>query len=148
MVGERWDRSTSDRADLVIVNARVYSPGDGGQVRERFDEAIAVRGSKILLVGSNGEIEKLAGLGTRRIDAKGASVTPAFNDAHVHLFSGAESLQQVDLLDAPSLDEVANRIRSFAVAHPDKKVIVWARLVIWNVFRWSADASATGCDRF
>jgi predicted amidohydrolase YtcJ len=105
-------------ADIIIVNAKVYSPPD------RFTEAVAIKSNKILAVGKQAEIEQLAREHTRRIDAGGASVTPAFNDAHVHMFSGSESLQQVDLLDAVSLEDIGNRIRSFAVANPKKAVIV------------------------
>jgi predicted amidohydrolase YtcJ len=105
-------------SDIVIVNAKVYSPPN------RFAEAIAIQGNKIQAIGKRAEIEKLAGKNTLRIDADGATVSPAFNDAHVHMFSGSESLQQVDLLDAVSLEDIGNRIRSFSIAHPKKSVIV------------------------
>ncbi|MDX1925962.1 MAG: amidohydrolase [Pirellulaceae bacterium] len=105
-------------SDIVIVNAKVYSPPN------RFAEAIAIRGNKIQAIGKRADIEKLAGRNTLRIDADGATVSPAFNDAHVHMFSGSESLQQVDLLDAVSLEDIGNRIRSFSIAHPKNAVIV------------------------
>ncbi len=105
-------------ADLVVINAKVYTGDDG------FAEAIAIKSKQILAVGKNTEIERLAGAATRRIDANGCSLTPGFNDGHVHLFSGAESLQQVNLLDASSLEDIGNRIRSFAIAHPQRPVIV------------------------
>ncbi len=105
-------------ADIIIVNAKVYSSKDN------LYEAIAIKANKILEVGTRARIEKLAGDHTRRIDAGEASVTPGFIDAHVHMFSGSESLQQVDLLDAVSLEDIGNRIRSFEIANPKKKVIV------------------------
>lgn len=105
-------------ADVVIFNAKVYSTQD------RLDEAIAITSNKIVAVGTRTEIEKLVAESTLRIDAAGGAVTPGFNDAHVHLFSGSESLQQVDLLDASSLEDIGNRIRSFAIANPQKSVVV------------------------
>ena len=105
-------------ADLIIVNAKVYSPPDN------FYEAIAIKANRILAVGKQAEIEKLAGEKTRRVDAGGGTVSPGFNDAHVHMFSGSESLQQVDLLDAVSLEDISHRIRSFSIANPKKAVIV------------------------
>ncbi len=107
----------SQVADIIIVNAKVYSPPD------KFYAAIAIKANKILAVGTQTEIEKLVVERTRRLDAGGGTVTPAFNDSHVHMFSGSESLQQVDLLDAVSLDDIDNRIRSFAIANPKKAVI-------------------------
>ena len=123
-IAQGANASLPEGADIVIVNAKVYSPGEQGAASDRFHDAIAIQGKKILAVGSRAEIERLATDQTQSIDAKGASVTPGFNDAHVHLFSGSESLQQVDVLDAASLEEIGNRIRSFAIANPKKAVIV------------------------
>ena len=108
----------SQRADLIIVNARVFLAEDG------FHEAIAIKGNTIAAVGRRAEIEKLIGEKTLQIDGGGCSVTPGFNDAHVHLFSGSESLQQVDLLEATSFEDIGSRIRSFATANPLKAVVV------------------------
>ena len=111
-------RKHSKATDTIVVNAKAYSPPD------IFAEAIAIKGNKIQAIGKRADIEKLAGENTQRIDANEATVTPAFNDSHVHMFSGSESLQQVDLLDAVSLEDIGNRIRSFAIANPKKPVIV------------------------
>ncbi len=105
-------------ADLLVFNARVYS------WNVEFSEAIAIRDNKILAMGPKVEVEKLSNDRTRRIDAKGCAVTPGFNDSHVHMFAGGESLQQVNLLDATSLEDIGHRIRSFAIANPKRSVIV------------------------
>ena len=47
-------------------------------------EAIAIRGERILAVGSNAEIKKLASAKTRLIDLVGRAVIPGINDAHFH----------------------------------------------------------------
>ena len=54
-------------------------------------EALAVQGNKVLRVGSNREIQRLARAQTTVIDAKGGSVLPGFNDAHVHLIGGGQT---------------------------------------------------------
>ena len=41
-------------------------------------EALAVRGNHILAVGSASDIDNLAGPNTKRIDARGMTVTPGF----------------------------------------------------------------------
>ena len=71
---------TQQSADTIVVNAKAYSPPD------IFAEAIAIKGNKIQAIGKRADIEKLAGENTQRIDANGATVTPAFNDSHVHMF--------------------------------------------------------------
>jgi hypothetical protein len=46
-------------------------------------------------------------------------VTPGFNDAHLHLVSGAVTLERVDLLEDATTAAVQARIRSFAAANPN-----------------------------
>jgi hypothetical protein len=50
----------------------------------RIAEAMAVRDGRILAVGSNAEIGKLAGSGTERVDLGGKTVLPGIIDSHVH----------------------------------------------------------------
>ena len=115
IVGAQKDDQDA-RAELVILNGRVYrADGSGG-----FGEAVAVAGNKILKVGTNREIKRLATRGTRTIDAHGGTVLPGFNDAHLHLVSGGLGLQQATLLDATTLPQVEETIRAFAAAHPDR----------------------------
>ncbi|HYG83196.1 MAG TPA: amidohydrolase [Pyrinomonadaceae bacterium] len=97
-------------AELVIYNARVRTM-DG---RQPAAEAVAVYGNRVVAVGSSEEIRKLAGKGTRLIDAHGALVLPGFNDAHVHFLSGGFQLASVDLRDAATPQEFSERIRRFA----------------------------------
>ena len=62
-------------------------------------EAIAVRGERIAVVGSNGEAEALVGPDTRVIDLAGAFVSPGFNDGHVHVESTGALIVGVNLLE-------------------------------------------------
>ncbi len=67
-------------------------------------EAIAVRGTRILAVGSSAEIEALAVGTTRRIALEGRTVVPGFDDAHAHVgFSGPPS-KDVTVDPSPSPD--------------------------------------------
>jgi predicted amidohydrolase YtcJ len=43
-----------------------------------------VRGSRIVAVGSNADVQKLAGPNTQRIDLRGKSMVPGFIDNHAH----------------------------------------------------------------
>src|SRR3712207_3464523 len=92
-------------ADLVVVNANVRTMDS----KRPTAEAVAVYGGRVMAVGSSNEIRKLAGKGTRVIDARGALLLPGFNDAHVHLLSGGFQLSSVDLRDAPTPQEFAAR---------------------------------------
>ena len=68
-------------ADLVLTNGKIIT------VDERFTiaQAVAVRGDQIVAVGTDQDINRLAGPATRRIDLRGQSVIPGLIDNHMHL---------------------------------------------------------------
>jgi predicted amidohydrolase YtcJ len=116
-------------ANLIIVNAKVHTM-DRNQPSA---EAVAVFGNRFAAIGSTKEIRKLAGTGTRVIDAKGELVLPGFNDAHVHFLSGGFQLSSVDLRDANTPEEFAERIRNFAAKLPEGR---WITGGDWDHERW------------
>jgi len=70
-----------EKADLVIINGKVLTIDNDNPIAE----AIAVKGEKIIAVGTTKEISSLVSKdATKIIDAKGRLVIPGFNDAHVH----------------------------------------------------------------
>ena len=113
-------REDDGPVDLIVINGKVYA-SDGGS---DLAEAVAVRGNKVVRVGSNREIQRLGRAQTTIIDAKGGAVMAGFNDAHAHLISGGWSLDQVSLIDATTLDEVKDTIKVWAESHPERAWIV------------------------
>jgi predicted amidohydrolase YtcJ len=111
-------------SDLIVVNGRVFT-GAGSPVHE----ALAIRGPLIAAVGTRAEVEAMKGPSTAMVDARGASILPGFNDSHVHFVSGAQSIQELDLSGARTLEEVQQRIREFAAANPN---VPWIRGRGWN----------------
>ncbi len=66
--------------DLILSNGKIITVDDTFSIAQ----AVAVRGDRIVAVGSNADINKLAGPSTRKIDLKGKSVVPGFIDNHAH----------------------------------------------------------------
>lgn len=94
-------------ANLVLKNAVIFTAVPGSSLAQ----AVAIRGSQIVAVGSNKDIEKYVKRGvTRVIDLEGRLVTPGFNDAHIHLFGAGSALEKVDLLGITSYDEMKERV--------------------------------------
>jgi predicted amidohydrolase YtcJ len=112
-------REDDGAVDLIVVNARVYA-GDGAS---ELAEAVAVRGNKVIRVGTNTEIRRLRRAQTTVIDAKGGAVLPGFNDAHAHFINGGLSIDQVSLLEARTLDEIKDTVRLWAETHPEREWI-------------------------
>ena len=107
----------SGLADLVITNAKIYSPGNN-------HDSLAIKSNRILAVGSETDIKTLVGPQTTQLNAKGCSVTPGFHDSHVHFLSGSIGLTQVDLADADSVEELEKRIVAFSQRAPNEACIV------------------------
>ncbi|WP_052409800.1 amidohydrolase [Paraburkholderia oxyphila] len=108
-------------ADLIITHADIHTM-DGSLPRA---EAIAVREGRIVALGSNAEVERLANAKTRRVHAQGRMVLPGLQDTHVHFqLSSADLYHNASLYDATTLDELLACIRQFAERHPER---AWIR---------------------
>jgi len=66
--------------DTILHNGKIVTMND----RATIAQALAVRQGKLLAVGTNGEILRLAGPKTARIDLRGRTVLPGFIDTHSH----------------------------------------------------------------
>jgi predicted amidohydrolase YtcJ len=115
--------------DIVIINANIHTMNQSQPIAQ----AVAILGHRIVAVGSSEEMQKLAGSQTRVIDAQGQLVLPGFNDSHVHFLSGGFQLSSVDLRDANSPEEFADRIREFAEKLPAGR---WITGGDWDHERW------------
>ena len=105
----------SGPVDLIIHNARVYVADDLGTIAD----AVAIRGNKILKAGGEREIMRYRRPQTIVIDAKGAAVLPGFDDAHVSLVAGGLARDGVQLFGATTLEDIQQRIATWAEARPD-----------------------------
>jgi hypothetical protein len=102
--------------DVIVINGKVYAADGGADLAE----AVAIRGNKVIRVGSNREIQRLKRAQTVVVDARGGAVMPGFIDAHAHLISGGLSLDQISLGDAATVDEIKDTIRVWSEAHPER----------------------------
>jgi predicted amidohydrolase YtcJ len=123
-------------ADLIIVNARIHTMNQS----QPMAEAVAILGNRFVAVGSTQEIKRLTGPATTVIDAEDQLVLPGFNDAHVHFMSGGFQLSSVDLRDANTPQEFAERIRFFVTTLPEGK---WLTGGDWDHERWPDAALPT-----
>mgnify|MGYP001822551046 FL=1 len=101
---------STQSADLVVRDARVWT-GNAGQP---WAQAIASHGDRIIAVGSNEDIDALIEDQTEVISVPGSMLVPGFIDTHVHFIAGGAGLASVQLRDAASPEEFADRIGTFA----------------------------------
>ncbi|MGE5127980.1 MAG: amidohydrolase [Betaproteobacteria bacterium] len=122
-------------ADRVFLNGHVWT----GDPAKPTAEALAVRGTALLAVGSNVEVRRLAGKGTETVDLRGRFVVPGFVDAHLHLLGGGLSLDELRLDGAETLASLMDRVHAWARAHPDAH---WVKGEGWS-YAAVADAGPT-----
>jgi predicted amidohydrolase YtcJ len=98
---------TSPRVDLVLTNGKIYTVDPA----LRRVQALAVKGGKIVAVGTSEEIQHWVGDNTEVIDLQGKFVMPGYNDAHTHMVSGGLQMLRINLVGARSRAEFEQRIR-------------------------------------
>ena len=97
-------------ASLVILNANAITLNP----KQPKAAAVAVQNNRIIAVGSNSEIRKQVGKGTRIVDATHKTVVPGLVDCHVHMTEFGFFLQSPDLKSVQSIKEVQQRLREHA----------------------------------
>ena len=103
----------SRQPDLVLSNGKIIT------VDERFTiaQAVAITAGRIVAVGTNQEMLRLAGPNTRRIDLMGRAVTPGLIDNHLHLLrAGNTWLQEVRFDGVESRKRAIEMLRARAKA--------------------------------
>ena len=81
-------KPATDMADMIVTGGNVVTMNPWKPTAE----ALAIQGDRILAVGSNEEIIRLANASTIRVDATGMTVTPGFIDSHSHPLLAEEAI--------------------------------------------------------
>jgi predicted amidohydrolase YtcJ len=106
-------------AELVLKNGAIYTV-DGAR---SWAEAVAIRGGRIVFVGTNEGVDAHVGPETRTVDLEGRMVVPGFQDVHVHPISGGIEARSCDLNGVTTVEEYVATIKKYADAHPDERWI-------------------------
>ena len=126
----------AEPADLVLTNAVVHTV-DAKRPRAG---AVAVRGHRIVAVGSAVEVRAFVGSRTRVLDLGGRTVVPGFDDSHAHLLGIGFARLDVDLVGARSYAEVVERV---ATAVRGRRTGEWIRGRGWHEGKWDAPAAGS-----
>jgi predicted amidohydrolase YtcJ len=101
--GSAW----AQEADLIVVAERAWT----GDAALPWAEAVAIRGDRILAVGSAEDMEAYRTAWTRLIRLEGGFMTPGFIDNHTHFNSAGALLLGVNLLDVSNAEGLRTRVR-------------------------------------
>jgi predicted amidohydrolase YtcJ len=107
-------RAVAAPAGLILFNGRIRTEDPA----QPWVEALAVRGARLAVVGTNDVALALRGPHTRLIDLHGDLVTPGFIDSHVHFLDGGMYLSNVPLREAARMRDVLDAVGRYAERHP------------------------------
>ncbi len=140
----------AEEADIVLVDARVYTLGWGEPDTEGRSaanaprdsagwhpnaEALAVKDGRIIFIGTSGEAGFYRGKKTRFVDLHGATVIPGLVDSHTHVGELGRNLSRVNLVGVKTEAEAVARIAERARQVPAGEWIVGYG---WDEGAWAA----------
>jgi len=99
----RYDEVTILRPELLI---------DGTGTPPRKEVIVAVEGTKILFVGSEGEFEPPSGRDVRHMDLAGKTILPGLVDDHVHLALGTSGGYEAMMKDSDGIQLVTGIVNA------------------------------------
>ncbi|HMG23167.1 MAG TPA: amidohydrolase family protein, partial [Kofleriaceae bacterium] len=150
--GPRADRiapGAGPRADLILTNARVYTLAWGDPAADGTPaadaphgpagwtpdaQAVAIRGSRIVFVGSSEGAAEWRGPASRVIDLHGATLVPGLVDSHVHILELGRMLERVNLVGVASEAEAVEKVVARAAVTPKGE---WILGYGWDEGAWA-----------
>src|SRR5215208_4984182 len=97
-------------ADVIITNAKIFTSNESNP----YAEAVAVRGNRIVYVGTNEAAQSFKVKSTRVIDGRGHTLTPGFIDTHVHLLWGSIWMGSAQLQEVRTKEDLKTILIDFA----------------------------------
>ncbi len=122
---------TVEPADLVLSNGKVVTV----EAALPQAQAIAVRGDRIVDLGTSVAMKRRVGPSTQVIDLQGKLVVPGFIEGHGHFTGIGEAELQLKLMTARSWDEI---VKMVAEAVKTAKPGQWIRGRGWHQEKWTA----------
>jgi predicted amidohydrolase YtcJ len=121
--------SPAEQPTTLLRGGAVYNPA------EPYATAMLTVGDTVAWIGSEDGADLHAEAADTVIDLRGALVTPAFADSHVHATSTGLALTGLDLSGAASGTELLDRVAAYARSLPSDAVVLGTG---WDETLWDA----------
>jgi len=96
--------SCTEKADLIVYNANIYTLNPFSEQASSF----AVKDGKFIYVGDDSVMSKYSS--SNIINAEGLPLYPGFNDSHAHFYNLGFFVNQIDLKDTKSFEEIVKKV--------------------------------------
>jgi hypothetical protein len=118
-------------ANVIYLNGKLFSADSLYQNAT----AVAIAGERILAVGSDAEMRKLADANTQIIDLQGAFVMPGLIEGHGHFMGLGSSLVNLNLMSTRSWPEIVRLAAAKAQGTPPGD---WIEGRGWHQEKWDS----------
>jgi len=121
-----------EQAEVVIINADMITMNED----QPKAEALAIKGQRIMKVGTNAEIQAMVNEGTKVIDAKNQFVMPGFIEGHGHFTGIGGSLINLNLLNSKNWNQILLQVsEKVKTAEPGEWIIGRG----WHQEKWDEE---------
>ena len=118
-------------ADLILRNGRIVTLDE----KTPQAQALASRNGRIVAIGSDAEIARLAGPGTQTIDLNGQFAMPGFIEGHGHFTGIGQAKLGLELLNTKSWEEILSLVaQAVEKARPGQWIVGRG----WHQEKWSS----------
>jgi len=107
LFGAAMPQRQAASADLILLNGNIYTVNQ----KMPHAEAVAVKGDRIVFVGTNAAVKSYQGPNTRVVDLKGATVVPGMTDAHYHFLGVGQREMNLNLEGITSLEDFLAKVK-------------------------------------
>ncbi len=121
--------NNKSQVDLIVKNGNIYT------VDSTFSKTttVAIADGKFVAIGDSatifGQYES-----DSVVDVAGKSIFPGLYDAHAHFYGLGQMLDQADLVETKSVEDVIERLKKYHAEHPEK---VWIIGRGWDQNDWA-----------
>lgn len=136
LAGKVLRPATDGLADLAIRAGKAWT----NDPEKPWAEGVAARGSKIIAVGSRGEIEGFIGPDTRVLDRPGSLLIPGLIDAHIHLAELGGRISEIDTRGLDSVAAIVQKVKERIDVDPSDSWVIGQN---WDQSLWRENAFPT-----
>jgi len=126
--------SLSPKADLIIYNGKIYTM----DANQPIAEMVAIKGGKIIHVGSSDELDRWRGSQTKIINLEGKTMTPGLIESHGHIMGMGYAKMKLDLSQVKKYQELVKIVEAAVKkARPGE----WILGRGWHQSKWNPSPS-------
>jgi len=116
-LGAQQGETSVAAAEILLTNGYIYTSNP----KSPWAEAVAIRGDKIVAVGSSNDLARYRAASTQVTDLHGKMAMPGIIDNHTHFLWGSYGLAGLQLRETRTMEEMKKAAAQYANAHPDEK---------------------------